>query len=82
MDYFKYIPIDIIELIFKNFDQKTICRLSMVCKDFKYICDNKLQNTQAKTKINADEPLKKLLRLNQEELTYFNLQKYMNQHFV
>ena len=48
----------------------------------KYITDNQLQNTQAKTKINADEPLKKLLRLNQEELTYFNLQKYMNQHFV
>ena len=40
MDYFKCIPIDIIEYIFKNFDQKTICRLSMVCKDFKRICDN------------------------------------------
>ena len=40
MDYFKCIPIDIIEYIFNNFDQKTICRLSMVCKDFKCICDN------------------------------------------
>jgi hypothetical protein len=40
MDYFKFIPIDIIEYIFKTFDQKTICRLSMVCKDFKRICDN------------------------------------------
>ena len=40
MDYFKYIPIDIIKDIFKTFDKKTICRLSMVCKDFKRICDN------------------------------------------
>ena len=40
MDYFKYIPIDIIKDIFKTFDKITICRLSMVCKDFKRICDN------------------------------------------
>lgn len=48
----------------------------------KYITDNNLQNKQSKTKINPDGPLKKLLRLNQEELTYFNLQKHMNQHFI
>ena len=48
----------------------------------KYIADNQLQNKQAKTKINADESLKNLLRLGEQDLTYFNLQKYMNQHFV
>ena len=48
----------------------------------KYIADNQLQNKQAKTKINADESLKNLLRLGEQDLTYFNLQKYMNQHFI
>ena len=51
-----------------------------------YIKENKLQNTGGKkTKIIADDKLNELLGLSQEEkdnLTFFNLQKYMNVHFI
>ena len=51
-----------------------------------YIKENKLQNTDGKkTKIIADDKLNELLGLSPEEkdnLTFFNLQKYMNVHFV
>lgn len=48
-----------------------------------YIKENKLQNKENSKIIQADEKLKNLLDLNDgEELTYFNLQKYMNKHFV
>ena len=48
----------------------------------KYIADNRLQDLQNGRIINPDAKLRKLLRLpNGEELTYFNLQKYMKHHF-
>jgi hypothetical protein len=48
----------------------------------KYITDNSLQDKQNGRVINPDAKLRKLLRLpNGEELTYFNLQKYMKHHF-
>jgi len=44
----------------------------------KYIADNRLQDLQNGRIINPDAKLRKLLRLNHgDELTYFNLQKYM-----
>lgn len=50
-----------------------------------YIKDNKLQEQQnAKNKIVPDQKLSLLLGLNHEqenELTFFNIQKYMNKHF-
>jgi chromatin remodeling complex protein RSC6 len=47
-----------------------------------YIRDNKLQDSTNGRKINPDSKLKKLLSLQPtDELTYFNLQKYMSQHF-
>ena len=49
----------------------------------KYIRENNLQNTENKKYILPDEKLKFLLGLNDNEpLTYFNLQKYMNKHFL
>ena len=46
----------------------------------KYVSDNNLKN---KHDINADAKLLKLLRLNKEDkLTYFNLQKYLNVHYL
>jgi upstream activation factor subunit UAF30 len=48
-----------------------------------YIRANKLQDPQNGRKINADTKLTSLLKLTPgDELTYFNLQKYMSPHFA
>lgn len=48
-----------------------------------YIRSAKLQDPTNGRKINADAKLAKLLKLSKgDELTYFNLQKYMKHHFV
>ena len=48
-----------------------------------YIRDNKLQNETNRKVIQPDANLTKLLALTvADQLTYFNLQKYMNRHFV
>ena len=48
-----------------------------------YIKDNKLENTINSKIIAPDDKLKLLLGLDDsQELTYFNIQKYMNKHFV
>lgn len=47
-----------------------------------YIVTNNLQDKSNGRIIRADAKLRKLLRLNKsDELTYFNLQKYMRHHF-
>lgn len=48
-----------------------------------YIKQNKLENTTNSKIIFPDDKLKGLLGLDgSQELTYFNIQKYMNKHFV
>jgi upstream activation factor subunit UAF30 len=48
-----------------------------------YIQANKLQDSANGRKINPDAKLAKLLKLSKEdELTYFNLQRYMSPHFA
>jgi chromatin remodeling complex protein RSC6 len=48
-----------------------------------YICSNKLQDKTNGRIIKADAKLSNLLKLNKEdELTYFNLQRYMKHHFI
>jgi chromatin remodeling complex protein RSC6 len=48
-----------------------------------YIKENKLENTSNSKIISPDDKLKILLGLDDsQELTYFNIQKYMNKHFV
>ena len=48
-----------------------------------YIDLNNLQNETNKKIIYPDEKLKSLLGINDdEELTYFTIQKYMNKHFI
>lgn len=48
-----------------------------------YIKENKLENTKNSKIISPDHKLKMLLGLDDsQELTYFNIQKYMNKHFV
>lgn len=49
----------------------------------KYIRDNNLQHTDNRKIITPDAKLKQLLDIKDgEEVTYFNLQKYMNRHFI
>jgi len=48
-----------------------------------YITSNGLQDKANGRKINPDAKLTQLLKLNKEdELTYFNLQRYMKHHFI
>lgn len=48
-----------------------------------YIKENKLQNTTNSKIILPDNKLKNLLGLDDTQvLTYFNIQKYMNKHFI
>jgi hypothetical protein len=48
-----------------------------------YIRTNGLQDPANGRKINADTKLSTLLKLKKEdELTYFNLQRYMKHHFI
>ncbi len=48
-----------------------------------YIKENKLENATNSKIISPDDKLKVLLGLDDsQELTYFNIQKYMNKHFV
>lgn len=48
-----------------------------------YIRANGLQDKENGRKINADSKLSSLLKLEKtDELTYFNLQKYMKHHFI
>ena len=49
----------------------------------KYIRSNNLQDSENGRKINADSKLATLLKLQKtDELTYFNLQRYMSPHFA
>lgn len=48
-----------------------------------YVKDHKLQDSANGRKINPDAKLKALLKVtDKDEVTYFNLQKYMKPHFV
>jgi upstream activation factor subunit UAF30 len=48
-----------------------------------YIKENKLENEKNSKIIKPDDKLKYLLGINDEEvLTYFTIQKYMNKHFI
>ena len=47
-----------------------------------YIKDKNLQDVKNKKIIKPDKALHSLLQPENEEVTYFNLQKHMNKHFV
>jgi chromatin remodeling complex protein RSC6 len=49
-----------------------------------YIRDNKLQDMSMRKRIKPNDDLIKLLHLKsmEEEITYFNIQKYLNIHFI
>ena len=49
-----------------------------------YVKDNELQNPNNARLIKPNNELKSLLNINEKDgnLTYFNIQRFMNQHFV
>lgn len=64
-------------------DGTHIARTEVTQYIIKYIKEHKLQDDKDKRIIQADEKLLNLLKLSdKEELNYFNLQSYMNKHFV
>ena len=59
-----------------------VARTEVTKKITEYCKANNLQKAEDKRTINVDGPLKKLLRLKKgDELTFFNLQKYMKVHY-
>lgn len=59
-----------------------IARTVVTSKINEYAKEHKLQQESDKRKINPDATLKKLLKLGpNDELTFFNLQKYMKVHY-
>lgn len=59
-----------------------IARTEVTKKITEYCKKHKLQKVEDKRTINVDSTLKKLLRVKKgEELTFFNLQKYMKVHY-
>ena len=65
-------------------EKGTLLARTAVSKEINgYIRANKLQDPANGRKINADAKLAKLLKLAKtDELTYFNLQKFMKHHFI
>ena len=60
-----------------------IARTAVTLALVAYIKENTLENTTNSKIISPDDKLKVLLGLDDsQELTYFNIQKYMNKHFV
>jgi len=69
---------------FMNKEEGTqIARTDVTKTLIDYIKTNNLQNNENKQIIHPDEKLKLLLGINEnEQLTYFTLQKFMNKHFI
>tara|TARA_X000001036_G_C20578978_1_gene765917 strand:+ start:103 stop:600 length:498 start_codon:yes stop_codon:yes gene_type:complete len=61
---------------------KEVARTEVTQYLINYIKDKELTNKENKKIIQPDETLKTLLECGEEEVTYFNIQKYMNKHFV
>jgi upstream activation factor subunit UAF30 len=69
---------------FMNKDEGTeIARTDVTRALVSYIKENKLEDNTNSKIISPDDKLKMLLGVEEgSELTYFNIQKYMNKHFV
>ena len=64
-------------------DGTSMARTDVTKYIIQYIKDKKLPDEEDKRKIKPDKKLKTLLNIKPtDEVTYFNLQQYMNKHFV
>ena len=70
--------------LFLNFPEGTLMSRIAVTKCInRYIIDNKLKNKLNSRQLDYDDKLKKLLNLkNNDVLTFFNIQRYLNKHFI
>ena len=70
--------------IFLNFPIGTLLsRIQVINYIHRYIVDNNLKNKLNSRQIDYDDKLKKLLNLkNNDVLTFFNIQRYLNKHFI
>ena len=59
-----------------------IARTEVTQYIIEYIRENKLQEKENRKKILPDVKLKKLLDSSSDEINYFNIQRYMNKHFI
>ena len=76
---------DIHSIIGKKIGKKFYIIAPMMAFDFfqDYIDKNGLKKSDNRKCINPDDKLSSLLNVSdKDELTYFNIQKYMNKHFV
>ena len=63
-------------------EEDTISRTDVTRRIHEYCKSKDLQNPADKRQINADATLRKLLKMSKtDDLTFFNLQKYMKVHF-
>ena len=73
---------DELKKFFNLGSDEMVARTEVTKKITSYCQEHKLQNEKDKRIIKPNKDLKKLLRLgDKDELTYFNLQKYMKIHF-
>ena len=69
-------------LFMKLPENTEVARTEVTQYVIKYIRDHNLQHTDNRKIIMPDEALKQLLDIKEgDEVTYFNIQKYMNKHF-
>ena len=61
-----------------------VSRTAVSKNTLKYIHEKNLQDKNTRRKINPDETIAKLfgIKSDTDELTYFNLHKYLNPHFI
>lgn len=71
-------------LFMKKEEGAEVARTEVTKYIIKYIEDNKLKNPANKKEILPDKALKSLLDIKNptDGVTYFNIQKYMNKHFL
>ena len=72
-----------LSLFMSKKEGELVARTEVTKHIINYIKDLNLQNSNNKKVILPNKELKKLLNVSDdEEVTYFNLQKYMNHHFI
>lgn len=59
-----------------------LARTDVTKRIISYVKDNNLEHDGNKSIILCDEKLKTLLKCKDEQVTYFNIQRFMNSHFI